>query len=237
MSSRKSFSTPTEEQKDLLLGTASHELKNNIASLKAYAQLLEKHTKKLNDEKTNLYLEKVNSKIDSLTSLVQDLLDMTKIRSNKLVLQKTPVDVDTFIKEVIEDLQFLTKTHSITIQGIVNSIVHLDEARLEQVLSNLIRNAIKYSPDKKDIYVCVEKNDKEVIMKVQDFGIGIPEDKQAEIFEPFARVNEPGKPKIPGFGLGLFVSSQIITLHGGEMTLESKEGEGSTFIFTLPVNP
>lgn len=223
------------EKQDLILGMASHELKNNLTSLQAYTQLLKKHADTVADKKTASYLSKIEGKIFSLNALIHDMLDMTKIRTNNLVIKKHPCDLDVFIEEIVEDMQQLTKKHIISKKGTLQKLVVIDTTRIEQVLSNLIRNAIKYSPQSKIIDIYIYNNKKEVIIQVQDFGIGIAPERQKDIFQPFNRITDPSRPKYPGFGLGLYICAEIIQLHGGRMWVESEEGKGSTFSFSLPV--
>lgn len=224
-----------DQHKDLILGTASHELKNMLTSVKAYTQLLQKRAEKLSDEKCNFYLEKIDTKINSLQLLIQDMLDMTKIRTNNLKLEKKVGDMNIFIDEIIADMQPIIKKHTLIKKGTVSIPMIFDHVRIEQVLSNMIRNAVKYAPDSEAIYIKLQSDKKKVVVKVQDFGMGIAEDKQQEVFQPFSRVDDPLKPRKPGFGLGLYISSEIIKLHGGNIWLESTEGKGSTFIFSLPI--
>jgi two-component system, OmpR family, phosphate regulon sensor histidine kinase PhoR len=218
------------ERKDDFIGMASHELKTPLSSAKAYLQLLQRN---VTDPANKIYVEKANKQIVKLNELISDLLDVTKIQSGKLELNKSSFDCDTFIKECIESFQHTTSTHQITLEGKVLKKLVADQHRIEQVLINFLSNAVKYAPKANKILVTLDSDDKRVSVSIHDYGIGIPEEKLANVFQKFYRVEGVSK-NFEGLGIGLFISSEIINRHGGSVKVTSTEGSGSIFTFTLP---
>jgi two-component system CheB/CheR fusion protein len=141
--------------------------------------------------------------------------------------------LDELLKECVEEIQNDLPKHKIIIEGYRNIEVHADRNRLEQVIINLISNAIKYSPDANKVIVSIEKEKEGIKVSVEDFGIGIPKDKLPLIFDRFYRVDEDSQ-RYAGLGLGLYISAEIIRQHGGHIDIESAVSKGSTFWFTIP---
>jgi signal transduction histidine kinase len=223
-----------DKQKDAFLGMASHELKTPITSIKAFTQVLLKRVEKANLTDYVYILKNVNTQTDRITQLINDLLNVSHIESGKLVLQKSKFDLDQLVNKTIADIQVTTETHMIIKKGKVSGLIYGDENRIEQVLSNLLTNAIKYSPSAKEIIVTLSENKKETSITVQDFGQGIALSDQKKIFERFYRTRENEEKNISGFGLGLYISSEIIRRHKGKIWVTSSLGKGSTFGFTIP---
>lgn len=224
-----------ENRKDEFLGIASHELKTPVTSIKAYAQILKKYVK--TEEKTAEYVNNLNKQIDKLDQLVQDLLDISKIQSGKLTYSEEEVYLDDTVEDIVRDMQHSTDTHVIqTYYQAANVLVHIDKYRFSQVLSNLISNAIKYSPQSDHIIVSTAHTPETVIISVQDFGIGIPEEAQQKLFERFYRVEGKERESFPGFGLGLYIAAEIIKRLRGRIWVESAEDKGSTFYIELPIS-
>lgn len=224
-----------EKQKDEFVSFISHELKTPITSMKAFIQIVQKRLADKGDKKDSYLIQKVNKQADELTRLINELLNISRIESGKLPLRKRKVDLNELIKKIVIDFQYTTEKHTIIREGEVYTKVLCDEHRIEQVLTNLITNAIKYSPDADKIIVKLSKNEDEVIIAVQDFGLGISKKDQPHIFKRFYRTDEKKEKNIKGFGLGLYISSQIIQRHSGKLWVKSTEGKGSTFYFTLPI--
>ena len=226
-----------QQQKDEFLGIASHELRTPVTSIKAYAQVMMAMFKKEGDEKKVSMLQKMDSQLNRLTSLIGDLLDVTKINSGKLQFNNTTFAFDDMVDEVVNDLQHTTTKHVIEKQFKGSGIITADRDRLIQVLTNLITNAIKYSPHSKTIVVHTKRNGNEAEVCVQDFGIGISPEKQGHVFEQFYRVSGDMQHTFPGLGLGLYISSEIIKREGGRIWVNSEEGKGSIFCFAVPDKP
>lgn len=224
-----------ERQREALVGVAGHELKTPITSIKAYVQILQKHVQENKDQISVDYLGRMNDQVDKMIRLTRDLLDVIKLRVGKLEFKLDYVEIDNLIKATVDDIQRISRDHNIFIKGRLNKKVLIDEYRISQLLSNLLTNAIKYSPNSKKIIVTLLEVDGYILVSVKDFGIGIDEESQKQIFESFFRVNNKKREIWPGLGLGLYLATEIINYHNGKIWVESKKGLGSTFYFTLPI--
>ncbi len=226
-------SKQTERRKDEFIATASHELKTPVTSLKAYNQLLKKSLNKLKDKRIRHYVIKMDDQISRLSSLVVDLLDVTRVQSDELPLRIERFNLSLLIKETIEDIQPTSKKHKIILEGRKRLIVNADKNRLNQVVTNLISNAIKYSPSSSKIIVKILAKKRDALFSVQDFGQGIEPRDQDKIFERFFRVKDD---QTSGLGMGLYICAVIIKRHRGKIWVDSKLDQGSTFFFSLPLN-
>lgn len=223
-----------EEQKEVLLGAISHELKNYITSIHGYSQLILKKAKESKQEGLVSFAEKLGNKVETMKHMVISMLDLSKLSMGKLDMTLEHFDIEDLIQSTINDLEISTK-HMIKMKGALDVYVEADRIRIGQVLTNLISNAIKYSPEDKEIHVGVTRKDMDVIISVTDFGQGIPEEKVEKIFDPFYRaVTSTEKKNITGSGLGLYISKEIVKQNGGSIWVETKDGEGATFFFSLP---
>jgi len=222
-----------QTQKDNFLGIASHELKTPLTSLKLYTQFIELNLSKKGDIRNAEVAKRMNSQIDKLTELINDLLDVTKIQNGKIQLNDSDFDFDNLVEEVIIEQQ-MTARHKILSNEHHIGIVTADRHRISQVMSNLISNAIKYSPDADEILVSVTSEEDTIKFSVKDFGIGIPTDKQQKVFEQYYRVSGTKEHTFPGLGLGLYISSEIIKRTGGKIYVNSVEGKESDFCFEIP---
>lgn len=221
------------EKKDEFMNVASHELKTPITTLKAYLQVLQKMMPSTTRSSAGDFINKANKQIKKLTDLVDDLLDVNKIHAGKMIYQFSDIDLAILIEEVVEQTQMTTSTHRIILQNNSSVIIRGEKNRLEQVLSNFLSNAIKYSPNASEVIIKSELINNEVKVSVRDFGIGITSDDQEHIFDRFYRVNESSY-KFSGLGLGLFISAEIIKRHGGAIGVDSNSS-GSEFYFTIPI--
>src|SRR5579863_5174729 len=224
-----------EERKDEFISMASHELKTPITSLKGFTQILQSRFKKLADEESLRFLTIMDTQLNKLTKLINDLLDVSKIQQGKLVYREDLFDLDALVQEIVENLQAGISTHQLLIEGRTGAQVCGDRDRIGQVLINLITNAIKYSPRADKVIIRVSKDQENAIVSVQDFGIGIAAAHHEQIFERFYQVTDPEEKTYPGLGMGLYISNEIIKRHHGQMRVESRKGHGSTFSFTLPL--
>lgn len=225
-----------ERQKDNFLGVASHELKTPVTSIKAYAQVLEMMFRREGDTKNAELLAKMDSQINRLNNLISDLLEVTKINTGRLQFNPVPFNFNQMVEEVIEEVQRTSLKHQIEKQLSFDREITGDKERICQVVTNLLTNAIKYSPDASRIIVYTEELGNEVQLCVQDFGIGIRGDQQDRVFEQFYRVSGSREHTFPGLGLGLYISSEIVKHLNGRIWVNSVEGKGSTFCFAIPVN-
>ncbi|MXV51811.1 response regulator [Pedobacter sp. HMF7647] len=223
-----------EKKKDEFISIASHELKTPLTSIKAYLQLSQRAID--NDvEKTKSYLDRTGQQLEKLNGLIADLLDISKIESGKLKLNKEPFAFGPLLNSAID---IITQTHddfNVLVNGNYDDAKLFGDAiRIEQVLINFLTNAFKYSPDRKEAHVSANVNGNVLTVRVTDFGIGIPEEKQKDIFEKFYRV-EANTNRFQGLGIGLYICAEILRLHGAEFGVESSPDKGSTFYFRMPV--
>jgi PAS domain S-box-containing protein len=222
-----------ERQKDEFIGIASHELKTPVTGIKGYVEMLKYSLAETDGSKLKL-VEKLEHQVDRLISLIKDLLDITKISEGQLNLRFQKVDLNELIIESIDDLKNLSTKHNISFTPTALPEVKVDQERIVQVITNLISNAVKYSPKGGDVVIRSEVDDQQIAVSVRDFGIGIPAQLKDKVFERFFRVNHSQINSFPGMGLGLYITAEIVYRHGGNIWVESGENEGSTFWFTIP---
>ena len=220
--------------RDQFISAASHELKTPVTSLKVYTQGLEKQIKKGQKETTVKYFKKIDGQVDKLATLIEDLLNVTRLQHGKLEFTMTGFDIQEVLQESVEAIRGTDEKHEFILVGKVGKKVFGDKYRIYQVITNLLTNAIKYSPNADKIVIwTVPKNDR-VVVSVEDFGIGISPAQQAKIFQQFYRVTQHEAETFPGMGMGLYIASELIKRHGSTLTVKSKKGKGSTFSFSLP---
>jgi signal transduction histidine kinase len=221
-----------EAQKEDFLSIASHELKTPITSLRGTIQMLEMLKDKSTDATIGKLIDMSGISIKKITALVDDLLNMHRISVGQLELNKTTFAAAKMIRSCFRDINMIGK-HQLNLDGDHEAQLHADEQRIEQVVSNLINNAIKYAPASHTIDVRIEQLSQSVKIHVRDYGEGIPAELQQQIFERYYRVYPDGK-KYSGLGLGLYISAEIVKRHGGEIGVNSSPGQGSNFWFTVP---
>jgi PAS domain S-box-containing protein len=224
-----------QQQKDNFIAIASHELKTPVTSIKAYTQVLERMLMAKGDITEAGMIGRMDKQIDRLISLIGDLLDATKINTDKLQFNDRAFDFNEMLTELIEDLEHSSGKHYFTKKFTAEGFVFGDRERIGQVITNLVTNAIKYSPNSTEIIIHSEIKNNEVHVCVEDFGIGIPKRSLEKVFEQFYRVSGDMQHTFPGLGLGLYISSEIIKREGGTIWVNSEEGKGSAFCFSLPL--
>ncbi|HEV8083182.1 MAG TPA: CheR family methyltransferase [Chitinophagaceae bacterium] len=222
-----------EEAKDEFIGIASHELKTPLTTAKAYIHLLEMSMEK-EKNKDLMYAQKAGASIDRLNSLIEELLDVSKIQSGKLPMHISTFNFNEMISAGIEEVQYTSPNHSIIKSGQTNKPVSGDMERLKQVVINLLTNAVKYSPKADKVLLNVAQENGEVKVSVRDSGIGIRKENIGKIFERYYR-EEKRAVHFQGLGIGLSICIEIIQRHKGKIWAESKPGKGSTFYFTIPI--
>ncbi|WP_373496516.1 sensor histidine kinase, partial [Aquiflexum sp.] len=223
-----------EERKDEFISIASHEMRTPLTTAKAYLQMLELSLDQAND-KANIYANKAHQAINRLNELIDELLDVSKIQFGKLNYTITTFNFNELIESTVENVQLISKTHTIHQTGKVRQEVKGDKERLQQVVINLLTNAIKYSPASKQVDVTIAEDKDMITVSVKDTGIGIAKHSLFKIFDKYHRVDEHAG-QFQGMGIGLYISKEIIQRHKGKLWAESKPGKGSTFYFSLPVN-
>jgi signal transduction histidine kinase len=223
-----------EQQKDEFIGIASHELKTPVTSIKSYTELLIDSFEKGDGVKNSELVKKLNTQVDRLIDLIYALLDTTRISEGRLALNLQDVDLNALVEEHIANVRFARGPHSIIFKKGRIRTVYADPERISQVISNLLNNAIKYSPEGGDIVVSSQEVDSGVKISIADNGIGIDEASRSKLFERFFRVQDTRVKGLTGMGLGLYISAGIVQRHGGSIGMEDKPEKGSIFYFIIP---
>lgn len=220
------------DKKDEFISLASHELKTPLTSINGYLQIL---NRMIHDEKAQQFLNKSQKQVKNLIDLIGDLLDISKIEAGKLTIANDKFNICEVINDAMELIVNSNPDYEISIQSDVKELfISGDAHRIQQVVLNLLTNAIRYASDSKKIIVSLQKNGNEVKIGIRDFGIGIAKDKQENIFSRYYRVDNTNA-YISGLGIGLFLAKEIINRHNGMIWVESDYGKGSVFWFTIPI--
>lgn len=224
-----------ERKRNEFISMVVHELKTPLTSLKGFTQLLARKLAHGSDERISQLVSRIDTQSNKLTALIDDLLDITRLEGGTFQFNESFFLFDELVEEIVQEIQLTTDTHKIVPGKRSEKTIWGDRKRIGQVITNFLTNAIKYAPLADVITVRTEVNEQEVIFCVRDSGPGISPDKQTRIFEPYYRVESAEQRNISGLGLGLYISAEIIRGQHGRIWVESKEGEGSTFYFTLPL--
>lgn len=228
-----------QELRDQFISTASHELRTPVTSIKGLVQLTTRRLQRDGDVARALSgLEQVETQVNRLVGLVDDLLDVNRIESHRLELHLERIDLLALVQEAVSRLQTTTEKHDLLLQSPGAPLwIEGDAYRLDQVLDNLLANAIRYSPRGGPIEVTVRREGMEGLVAVRDHGVGIPTQDHERIFGRFGRASNAAAHNIHGFGLGLFISREIAERHGGRLWLASSDETGSAFTLALPLVP
>ncbi len=224
-----------EMRKNDFLAIASHELKTPLTSLKLMIAILNEETGDAQIHNRPELLSKANRQINKMTALIHDFLDLSRIETGKVSMTMRPTSVNDLIARTVEEHRLLVSRGSIRFLDAEVPMLVIDEEKIGQVLDNILSNAIKYSRREPEIVIATRHDAAEVTVSITDSGIGIDHADQSRIFERFYRVDDGGSKSGSGFGIGLYLSADIIQRHGGRIWVESVKGNGSTFHFTLPV--
>jgi PAS domain S-box-containing protein len=223
-----------EQRKDDFISTASHELKTPLTALKLQTALLHRQLARQGTLDEAPALSRMETQINKVTRLVEELLDVSKIQAGKLEYLQETVDLDALLQEITETLQQSSPSHTIVVRGRVGTNLIGDPDRLGQVFINLLSNAIKYAPAAQTVEMDLSTSEDAITVRVHDHGVGIPREQRDKVFDRFYRVTDPQRKAIPGLGMGLYIVAEIVKGHGGSITVESAVGKGSTFTVTLP---
>ena len=225
-------------RKTEFISSVSHELRTPLTSIKGYASIL--LAGKLGDipAEARVRLEKINKHSDELVHMVNDLLDIARIESGRVVMKKEPVSLNGVIEDISDLMSVQLKEKSIGFSFNVNDEakdVLADKSQISRVFINLISNASKFTPVNGTISINIHKVYNLAQIDITDNGCGIPEEAQERIFEEFYRVDNDINQQVKGTGLGLSLVKNIILAHGGKIWVRSQTGQGSTFSFTIPL--
>lgn len=231
-----------EQRRDDFLKLVSHELKTPVTSIKGYVQLLlsmlpQDNTKA--DKKLIIkpYLNRIETQVERLIRLISEMLDLSRIEQKELQLKKEKFSLNKQVEHIIEDITYSNKDVQIELEHQCECDVYADKDRIGQVIINFVTNALKYSPESNKVQIKVyHEQEDNVAISVKDFGIGIAKKEQEKIFKRFYRVSGNKDDTYAGFGIGLYLSNEIIQRHHGKIFVKSEIGKGSEFTFILPLN-
>jgi len=222
------------QQKEDFISVASHELKTPVTSLKASLQLMERVQHTITPEMLIKLITQANKSLNKLNDLVNSLLNSNRISEGRFPTHKTSFSISELINDCCHHIRSAGK-HDIRLEGDPQLKVKADEQLTDQVIVNLVNNAVKYAPKSREIVIRIEKASAAVKISVIDFGPGIPPEKTEHIFKRYYQAEKASR-EFNGLGLGLYICAEIIEKHGGVMGVDSEVGKGSTFWFTLPDN-
>ncbi|MBI4312396.1 MAG: HD domain-containing protein [Chloroflexi bacterium] len=217
-----------------LVSTVSHELRSPLTFLVGYSELLASQEDL--PESAKAQASEIHKEVVHMAGMVEELLDISRYESGRFQLKLQDADLNELVRHAVTKATARAATHRLGMMLPMEPVViKLDANKIAQVLDNLLTNAIKYSPNGGVIRVAMRRNEDAVEVSIADQGIGIPQDKLDLIFQKFYRVDSPLKNQVQGTGLGLSICKHIVEAHGGRIWVESQEGKGSTFFFTLPI--
>ena len=227
--------TEADRLKTELVSTVSHELRTPLSSIYGFTELM--LNREIDVIKQKKYLATIHDETGRLSNLVTDFLDVQRMQSGAQLYQKKSIDLYDVAKRVISVYDASSVRHSLELNQLTATLPHIvaDEDRIKQLLSNLINNAIKYSPEGGKVDVTLDTSDEDIIIRVVDDGIGIPHHAFAHLFDKFYRVDNSDTRRIGGTGLGLSICKEIVKEHEGTIHVESDEGVGSIFTILLPL--
>ncbi len=222
-----------EIRKNDFIAIVSHELKTPLTSIKAYLQLIQKHASKTTDLFASNTSLRAGVQVNKMTAMIQDFLSLARLEEGKLQLNKERFDLCVLIQEIASEATFLSAGQSITVTHQPPLFVQADKEKIGQVLVNLLSNAIKYSPSDTEIHVNTMVEGKKIKVSVIDQGVGISQQDQKKLFARFSRIQNDKMKNVSGFGIGLYVVSEILRYHQSKIEVLSEEDKGSVFYFYL----
>lgn len=226
-----------EKLKDEFLAIASHELKTPLTVIKSYTQLLNSHLNHNLEPASRKILLTMNEQVNRMNNLIVRLLDFNRIQAKRFELKIELCDFSRLLSDTIERLQVTIPTHKLNFcyQEFEQLLVRIDRTRFEQVIENLITNAVKYSPDAEKVDIFCYRQGNRLCLTVKDYGIGINSQDLPKLFERYYRANSVQKGQFAGLGLGLYISHEVIKACNGNITVEAEPGKGSIFKVEIPL--
>jgi signal transduction histidine kinase len=233
------------ELKSRVITTISHEFRTPLTTIMGSSELLKHYGQTWSEEKKLKHFQRIEYAVEQITKLLNDVILIGQTEAGELEVNPTKLDVEVITREIVEELQHGWESQPIGNKRIVPTIVfssQVDEAQaqldgklMRQILTHLVSNAVKYSPQSQKVCVDLVSQQGQAIFRIQDEGIGIPAEDQERVFETFYRASNAGT--IQGTGLGLAIAKKCVDLLGGQITLESEVGVGTTVTVILPLNP
>ncbi len=218
----------------------TREIRSPLTTIKGYMEMLSNRTfGEINDEQKK-YLDIMLRNTNQLDNLVSDLVDISSIESGDMTFTLIKTSISKMVNEAVEKIQLSANVKNIVVNVEIEDQIPdliIDQDRIKQVLIGILRYTIKFSPDKTTVNMRAKKQETDVLFEIQDQGLNIPKDKQKKIFKAFYRAEEGKSKEYLGGGIRLALSRGIVTIHGGKMWVESEDGKGSAFRFTLPIKP
>jgi two-component system sensor histidine kinase VicK len=224
-----------EQRKNDFIAIVSHELKTPLTSMRSYVQLALAKAVERADTFSEKLLLRAETQTRKMTTLIHDFLNLSRLEEGKMALNLSEFSLSELMEEVLGDTLAIISSHQIKYEPCTDVAITADREKIGQVLTNLLGNAVKYSPEGTTIRVRCDFGEGHVALSVIDQGHGIAAADQARLFERFYRVNDERQYHVPGFGIGLYLVSEILKLHGGEISVQSEPGKGSAFSFSLPL--
>jgi signal transduction histidine kinase len=218
------------------MSLVTHEFRTPLTTIQSSAELLERYKQRLSEEKKHNHLIRIQSAVRRMTQLLDDVLSIGKAEAGKLRFEPVPMDLVAFCSSIVETMQISAGSQpklAFVMQGECTN-VQMDEKLLAHIVTNLLSNAIKYSPHGGTVQFDLVCTSESAVFRIQDSGIGIPQKDVEQLFESFMRASNVGS--IPGTGLGLAIVKKCVDLHGGNISIDSEVGVGTTFTVTLPLN-
>jgi two-component system sensor histidine kinase VicK len=222
-----------ETRKNDFIAMVSHELKTPLTSMKAFVQLLLSRANKDGDAFRINALTRANAQVKKMTVMIQDFLSLARLEDGKISLNKELFALHPVMKDIAEDAQYISTSHQVILKDCEDITLYADQDKIGQVLMNLLSNAIKYSPKGGNIIIGCEKQADKVKIFVSDEGVGVRKEDQKRLFERFYRSRNESVKNVSGFGIGLYLVSEILRYHDTKIEVESEEGKGSTFYFFM----
>ena len=224
-----------EQRKNDFIGMVSHELKTPLTTLAAIVQVVNAKLKNNADTFLAGAMDKANAQVKKMTTMINGFLNISRLESSQIMIDKKVFDLEGLIEDVISETEMTVSSHLIRFSRRTPVLVNADHDKISSVIANLVSNAVKYSSKGKDINIKCEIIGGDARVSIADEGIGIKTIDQKHLFDRYYRVEDVNTRHISGFGIGLYLSAEIIRRHDGKIWVESETGKGSVFYFSLPV--
>jgi signal transduction histidine kinase len=223
------------ELKERFISVASHDLRTPLAVIVSSTDILQRYQDRLTVERQQEHFRKIQHQANGMTEMLQDILTLSKAQAGKQDFNPAPMDVENFCRQLFDQIVLTSDTAHDFVFKLRSPVgdAMIDEKLLQHILLNLLTNAVKYSPEEGEVRFEVWQEDRFVHFQISDQGIGIPQDEQAHLFEPFHRAKNVGD--ISGTGLGMAIAKENVNRHGGTIECHSEIGVGTTFTVTLPL--